>query len=106
MQCTVVKSIFSTQALEILENMSQDDPDLQEMIQIAWVNAKVAQLIYATKTQAGLTQQDLADLIGTQQTVIAQLENVPHNQHSQAVLQRITQVLNTTGGNYSSALGR
>lgn len=73
-----MKSIFSTQALEILENMSQDDPDLQEMIQIAWVNAKVAQLIYATRTQAGLTQQDLADLIGTQQTVIAQLENADY----------------------------
>lgn len=74
--------------------MSQDEPDLQEMVQIALVNAEVAQLIYATRTQAGLTQQDLADLIGIQQPIIAQLEDADYAEHSLSMLQRIAQVLN------------
>lgn len=74
--------------------MSQDDPDLQEMIQVASINTEVAQLIYATRTQAGLTQQYLADLIGTQQTVIEQLEDANYEGHSLSILKQIAQVLN------------
>lgn len=81
-------------ALEILGKLSQDDPDLQEMVQVASVNAEVAQLIYAARTQAGLTQQDLADLINTQQPVIARLEDADYEGHSLSMLQRIAQALN------------
>lgn len=81
-------------ALDILGKLSQDDPDLQEMVQVASVNAEVAQLIYAARTQAGLTQQDLADLINTQQPVIARLEDADYEGHSLSMLQRIAQALN------------
>lgn len=84
----------TSDALKILERLNQDDPDLQEMVQAASVNAEVAQLIYAARTQAGLTQQQLAQLIGTQQPVIARLEDADYEGHSLSMLQRIAQALN------------
>lgn len=86
--------VKTNDALDILGKLSQDDPDLQEMVQVASVNAEVAQLIYAARTQAGLTQQDLADLINTQQPVIARLEDADYEGHSLSMLQRIAQALN------------
>lgn len=84
----------TSDALKILGQLTQSDPDLQEMVQEASVNAEVAQLIYAARTEANLTQQQLADLIGTQQPVIARLEDADYEGHSLSILQRIAQALN------------
>jgi ribosome-binding protein aMBF1 (putative translation factor) len=81
-------------ALKILGRLTQDDPELQEMVQEVSLNARVAQMIYVARTQAGLTQQQLADLIGTQQSVIARLEDADYEGHSLSMLQRIAQALN------------
>jgi ribosome-binding protein aMBF1 (putative translation factor) len=81
-------------ALKILGRLTQDDPELQEMVQEVSLNARVAQMIYVARTQAGLTQQQLADLIGTQQSVIARLEDADYEGHSLSILQRIAQALN------------
>jgi ribosome-binding protein aMBF1 (putative translation factor) len=81
-------------ALKIMERLTQDDPELQEMVREASLNARVAQMIYAARTQAGLTQQQLAELIGTQQSVIARLEDADYEGHSLSMLQRIAQALN------------
>ena len=42
---------------------------------------------------AGLTQAELADLIGTQQPVISQLENADYEGHSLTMLERIAEAL-------------
>lgn len=84
----------TSDALKILGKLNQGDPEMQEMIQGASVNAEVAQLIYAARTQADLTQQQLAELIGTQQPVIARLEDADYEGHSLSMLQRIAQALN------------
>lgn len=81
-------------ALKILGKLSQDDPDLQELVQVASVNTEVAQLIYTARMQAGLTQQDLADPVNTQQPVIARLEDADYEGHLLSMLQRIAQALN------------
>jgi hypothetical protein len=57
----------TTDALKIIEKINRTDPQLQEMIAEASINAHVAQLIYEARIKAGLTQQQLADLIGTKQ---------------------------------------
>lgn len=57
------------------------------------MNARVARLIYEARTQAGLTQQQLADLIGTQQPVIARLEDADYEGHSLSMLNRIAAAL-------------
>jgi hypothetical protein len=43
--------------LKILENLTQNDPELKEMVQESSLNTTVAQLIYDAKSKAGLTQQ-------------------------------------------------
>jgi len=64
-----------TDALKIIEKINRTDPELQEMVAEAFINAHVAQPIYKARTKAGLTQQQLADLIGTKQSAIARLED-------------------------------
>lgn len=63
------------------------------MVAEAFINAKVAQLIYEARIKARLTQQQLADLIGTKQPVIARLEDADYEGHSLSMLQRIAHAL-------------
>ncbi len=81
-------------ALKIIEKINRTDPELQEMVALASINADVAQLIYSARIKAGLTQQQLADLIGTKQPVIARLEDADYEGHSLSMLQRIAHALN------------
>lgn len=56
-------------------------------------HAEVAQLIYDRRTAAGLTQKDLAKLVGTTQSVISRLEDADYEGHSLTMLQRIAAAL-------------
>ncbi len=89
-----MKMARTSDALKILEKMNQGDSELQGMIREASLNAEVAQLIYDARTQAGLTQQQLADLVGTKQSAIARLEDTDYEGHSLSMLQRIAGALN------------
>ncbi len=84
----------TSDALKIIEKINRTNPMLQEMVAEASVNADVAQLIYEARTKAGLTQQQLADLIGTKQPVIARLEDADYEGHSLSMLQKIARALN------------
>jgi ribosome-binding protein aMBF1 (putative translation factor) len=75
--------------LQILERVTGRDAQLRKDIVEANVNFRVAQLIYDARTAAGLTQQQLADLIGTRQSVIARLEDADYRGHSLSMLARI-----------------
>ena len=81
-------------ALKIISKINRTDPELQEMVALASINAHVAKLIYEARTKAGLTQQQLAELIGTKQPVIARLEDADYEGHSLSMLQRIAHALN------------
>jgi predicted transcriptional regulator len=80
-------------ALKILDHLTGDDPELQALIAEETINAQVARMIYEARTQAGLTQQELADLAGTKQPVIARLEDADYDGHSLSMLQRIATAL-------------
>ena len=80
-------------ATEILERLTGDDPELREMIAEETVNSKVAQIIYEARTVAGLTQKQLADLVDTQQSTIARLEDADYEGHSLNMLRRIAEAL-------------
>ena len=73
-------------AKKILDHVTGKDPDLREMIAEETLNARVAHMIYETRIRAGLTQAQLADLIGTKQPVIARLEDADYacDLHEQA----------------------
>jgi ribosome-binding protein aMBF1 (putative translation factor) len=81
-------------ALEILRSLTQDDPEMEEMIKETSLNAELAQLIYDARTRAGLTQKQLAERIGTKQSVIARLEDADYEGHSLSMLQKIATALN------------
>jgi predicted transcriptional regulator len=84
----------NSDAIKIIEKMTDGDSEIQEMIAVASINATVAQLIYEARTKAGLTQKELADLIGTKQPVIARLEDADYEGHSLSMLQKIACALN------------
>jgi len=76
-------------ALKIIDRITGDDPELKELIEAETINARVARMIYEARNKAGLTQQQLADLVGTKQSVIARLEDADYEGHSLTMLQRI-----------------
>ena len=81
-------------ALKILDRVTGEDPQLREIIEEETLNAHVARLIYEARTAAGLTQQQLADLVGTKQPDIARLEDADYHGHSLTMLHRIATALN------------
>jgi DNA-binding XRE family transcriptional regulator len=60
----------------------------------ARANEEIARKIYELRTAAGLTQTQLARLIGTTASVICRLEDADYEGHSLAMLRRIGGVLN------------
>ena len=81
-------------AVEILYGDMSKSPELLDMINSAQINADVAKLIHDARIQANLTQQQLADLVGTTQPVIARLEDADYDGYSLEMLQRIGVALN------------
>lgn len=57
-------------------------------------NSDVAYAIHALRVKAGLTQQELANQIGTTASAICRLENSSYEGHSVAMLRRIAAALN------------
>ena len=57
------------------------------------VNTCVAQLILNTRTQAGLSQRKLAQMIDTTQSVISRLEDSNYEGHSLSMLSRIAEAM-------------
>ena len=80
-------------AVKILDQLIGDDIELQRMIEEEYVNIQVAQIIYDARVSAGLTQIQLAELIGTHQSTIARLEDSDYRGHSLNMLKRIASAL-------------
>jgi ribosome-binding protein aMBF1 (putative translation factor) len=83
----------TSNALAIMDRMSGESPQLRRLTEEARINAAVAQLIYAARTKAGLSQAELADMLGTKQSVISRLEDADYEGHSLSMLQRIAAAL-------------
>ena len=85
----IKKPSGTADVLRMLEPLRRDDPAMQEMLAEERSNAAVARQIYELRTAKGLTQQQLAELIGTKQPVIARVEDADYQGHSLAMLYRI-----------------
>lgn len=83
----------TSDAVAILDRMAGDSPELRHLTEEARVNAAVAQLIFATRNKAGLSQAELAERIGTKQSAISRLEDADYEGHSLSMLQRIATAL-------------
>ncbi len=80
-------------ALRILGKVTGNNEAVKTGIAQAKINFEVAQMIYDARTKAGLSQSELAELIGSKQPVIARLEGADYEGHSLTMLQRIAAAL-------------
>ncbi len=65
----------------------------RRMVEEEKLNARIAWMVHEARTAAALTQQQLADLAGTTQPVIARLEDSDYEGHSLLMLRRIAEAL-------------
>ena len=56
-------------------------------------NAQIARAIQGMRTEAGLSQRALAQLVGTTASVICRLEDASYDGHSLAMLKRVAAAL-------------
>ncbi len=77
----------------MIDAFTGEDEELREMIRQEMLNAEIGQIIYDARTKAGLTQRQLANRLGTTQSVISRLENADYEGHSLSMLQRVAEVL-------------
>ena len=85
----------TTDALKILDRpYFQGRPERLRALAEARLNAAIAQAIYDLRARAGLTQKQLAHLVGTTHSVISRLEDADYRGHSLKMLQRISTALN------------
>ena len=81
-------------ALELIARDVGAAPGFRARVEEEKFNAQVARMVLEARAAAGLTQQELADLAGTTQPVIARLENADYEGHSLRMLRRIARALN------------
>jgi DNA-binding XRE family transcriptional regulator len=87
------KEKTTTNALEILKHRYYKLEKHRLTLEEARINAEAARLIYKLRTEAKLSQKELADLIGTTQSVISRLEDDDYEGHSLGMLTKITAAL-------------
>ena len=81
-------------AVEILKNRYGHLPGFDQGVAQERINVRVAMEIYQARQEAGLSQQELAELVGTSQQAISRLEDADYDGHSLSMLQRIGAALN------------
>ena len=85
----------TTDAIEILHRRYfEGKPEMLAMLEEARGEDEVARKIYELRTQAGVSQRELAKLVGTTASAICRLEDADYEGHSLAMLRRIAAALN------------
>ena len=78
---------------EVIRRKLASDPVLAEAVEIESLNAEIAMKVYECRKKARLTQKQLAERIGTQQSVISRIEDADYDGHSLGLLNRIARAL-------------
>ena len=85
----------TTEAIEIIHRRHYEGhPQRIAQLAEAEANDTVARKIYVLRKRAGLTQIQLAKLVGTTTSVICRLEDADYQGHSLAMLRRVANALN------------
>ena len=88
------KRTLTSDAVAILHRRYYEGrPERLAALEEARANDNVARKITTLRLQAGLTQRQLAKLVGTTASVICRLESADYEGHSLAMLQRIADAL-------------
>jgi len=85
----------TTDALEIIDRLLYEGrPERRKQLEEVQANDEVGRRIYELRAKAGLTQAQLARMIGTTASVICRLEDADYEGHSLAMLRRVATALN------------
>lgn len=76
-----------------LEKILKEDPSFQEGLDKADRAWDIAFQIINLREKAGLTQKELAELVGTKQSNIARLESADYTSYTQKTLEKIAKAL-------------
>lgn len=90
---TTKKPVRSAALQYVYERYVGDDPERQRAYEQELLNAEIASLLYRLRTDAGLSQRELAKRVGTTASVICRLEDSDYEGHSLAMLRRIAAAL-------------
>jgi DNA-binding XRE family transcriptional regulator len=84
----------TTDGVEILHRRYfEGKPEMLAALEEARANDEVARKIYELRKKAGLSQRQLAKLVGTTASVICLLEDADYQGHSLSMLRRIASAL-------------
>lgn len=88
------KSNLTSDGIKIIEHVIlKNDPARKKRVEKYMKQLEIGQQIYDLRQKAGLTQAELADMIGTTHSVISRLEDADYEGHSLKMLQRIASCL-------------
>ena len=79
----------------VYDQYIKGDPEREASFENEVLNAKIAREIYDLRTKAGLSQRQLAKVVGTTASVICRLEDADYEGHSLSMLQRIAAALDS-----------
>jgi DNA-binding XRE family transcriptional regulator len=84
----------TTDAVEIMHRRYfEERPERLQELEEERANTEVARKLFELRQTAGLTQQELAELVGTSPSVICRLEDADYEGHSLSMLRRIAAAL-------------
>ena len=76
-------------AIEIIDRHYGANAEWDTLVAEETLKANVGQLVHDLRTEAGLSQTKLADLIGTSQSVISRVENADYEGSAIEILARV-----------------
>jgi DNA-binding XRE family transcriptional regulator len=83
----------TSDAVEILKRRYAKTSKAKQALEQARASAEIARRLYELRGEAGLTQAELAELVGTSRTVITRLEDDDYDGHSLSMLRRVAAAL-------------
>ena len=87
------KQLHSQASRFLYDRYIAGDPQREEQYDLEVINAEIARKICDLRSKAGLTQQELADRVGTSKSAISRLEDADYEGHSLSMLKRIAEAL-------------
>lgn len=90
----ILKTREISDGVELLDRRYvRNDPEMQKLVDEEFQKLEIGQQIYDLRKEANLTQEELADMIGTTGSVISRLESADYDGHSLKMLERIAVAL-------------
>ena len=80
-------------ARSLYERYIEGNAEAETYFEVSRVRLEISEKIYALREKVGLTQKELANRVGTSQSVISRLEDADYEGHSISMLQRIATAL-------------